>query len=88
MNCETCTYASECPSADTYPESAECVAAEVIDINEHRRTEAFQTKSVEGKLFDAIDDTLSFLCWWIIGGGVVLVAWNLLRGWLVGCVNP
>lgn len=26
--------------------------------------------------------------WWIIGGGVVLVAWNLLRRWLVGCVNP
>lgn len=85
MNCETCTYRFECASADVLPESVDCAAqAEIIDLAEYRRMKGLD----EDKLFGEIDEFLKSVCWWIIGGGVVLVAWNLLRRWLVGCVNP
>jgi len=70
MNCETCTYRYECASA------------EIIDLAGYRRAKGMDTEPLEDRLFGEIDEFLKSVCWWIIGGGVVLVAWNLLRGWL------
>jgi len=78
MNCKTCTYRCECPSDVIDPDPT----GNVIDLNEYRRVKALESEEWEDKLFDAIDDTLTFLCWWIIGGGAVLIIWNLLRGWM------
>jgi len=83
MNCETCTYRYECASADAFPENVECgLQAEIIDLAGYRRAKGMDTEPLEDRLFGEIDEFLKSVCWWIIGGGVVLVAWNLLRRWL------